>query len=169
MDRKCDECGTFTIQDLLQPLLQMDESVTFYMWEIVPYQQNGAEKKKMCRLRKTVSPQDFVQELVKEVTPFSAHLFNASWQGRKYEEISRDSPGGWVVICQDFAENYTCWFQDELKRQEPTGPMSRSRSKPMLLHTSAMKKTAQSPPSMHSSLSVMTVNTATMQYMHSTQ
>lgn len=142
-------------------------SVTFYMWEIVPYQQNGVEK--MCRLRKTVSPQDFVQELVKEVTPFSAHLFNASWQGRKYEEITRYPPGGWVVICQDFAENYTCWFQDELKRQEPTGPMSRSRSKPMLLHTSAMKKTAQSPPSMHSSLSVMTVNTATMQYMHSTQ
>ena len=57
----------------------------------------------------------------------------------------------------------------KIKRKEPIGPMSRSPSKPVLLHTSAMKKTAQSPPSMHSSLSVMTVNTATMQYMHSTQ
>lgn len=98
LDRKCDECGTATIQERLQPLLQMDESVTFYKWEIVPYQQNGAEKKKMCRLRKTISPQDFVQELVKEVKPFSALLFKASWQGCKYEEISRDPPGGWVVI-----------------------------------------------------------------------
>lgn len=56
-----------------------------------------------------------------------------------------------------------------MKRKEPIGPMSSSPSKPMLLHTSALKKTAQSPPSMHSSLSVMTKNTATMQYMHSTQ
>ena len=66
----------------------------------------------MTRQKKTKPAAEFIAELVEEAS-FSKHLFDASWQGRQYDRASRDVPDGCVLVCQDFAENFKCHFQDE--------------------------------------------------------
>ncbi|KAK7089483.1 hypothetical protein V1264_024849 [Littorina saxatilis] len=115
IDRKCLECGTSSVEVKLRPLLEthIAENVTFSKWEFINYVHNGVNKKKLGKTRKTVPAPEFVAQLVSDATTLSKHLFNARWQGNQYDSISKDVPGGWVVFCQDFAENFTCWVQDE--------------------------------------------------------
>ncbi|XP_070205712.1 uncharacterized protein [Littorina saxatilis] len=114
IDRKCLECGTSSVEVKLRPLLEthIAENVTFSKWEFINYVHNGINKK-LGKTRKTVPAPEFVAQLVSDATTLSKHLFNARWQGNQYDSISKDVPGGWVVFCQDFAENFTCWVQDE--------------------------------------------------------
>ena len=114
LERRCGDCGTSAIDNKLRPLLETDtEQVTFFKWENVAYIHKGIGKKKLARQRKSLSAPDFVSELVAEAASSSKHLFNARWQGKQYDAVSSDVPAGWVIICQDFAENYACWYQDE--------------------------------------------------------
>ncbi|CAC5413766.1 unnamed protein product [Mytilus coruscus] len=52
-------------------------------------------------------------ELAAEIGPFSAHLHNAAWQYEQFSTLIKNVPEKWVVFCMDFAENYTCLYQDE--------------------------------------------------------
>ena len=111
LERSCLDCGTSAIQIKLQPFLEthINETVTYNKWENVPF---VVSKKTMTRQKKTKPAAEFIAELVEEAS-FSKHLFDASWQGRQYDRASRDVPDGCVLVCQDFAENFKCHFQDE--------------------------------------------------------
>ncbi|XP_041368432.1 uncharacterized protein LOC121382868 isoform X2 [Gigantopelta aegis] len=115
LERKCAACGTSAIEVKLRPLLEthIENQVIFFKWENTTYVHKGVTKKKLTRQRKTLLARDFVTELTEEAASISKHLFNARWQGKQYDAVSSDVPAGWVVICQDFAENFSCWYQDE--------------------------------------------------------
>ena len=56
-----------------------------------------------------------INDLQKDLESFSLHLFTASWQSRQYYSIAKNPPKGWVVMVYDFAENYSCRYQDEIQ------------------------------------------------------
>ena len=96
LERKCSSCGTSSLEEHLRPLLetQTDADLKFDKWENITYPIGGVPKKRMTRSNKSVSVSDFITELVAEVEPYAKHLFNASWQGRQYDRISKDVPDG---------------------------------------------------------------------------
>lgn len=53
-----------------------------------------------------------VGEIKTDLRPFSNHLFNASWQVKEFDHLKKNIPENWMIICQDFAENYTCRHED---------------------------------------------------------
>ncbi|XP_070549459.1 RE1-silencing transcription factor A-like [Ptychodera flava] len=88
-------------------------TVTWYRWETVS---EGAEnRKKKSLVRKTGTTEDLVNELIEELTPFPQHLFNAYWQYAQFTNATKKHPSDTVVLCMDFAENYTCQLQNEVQ------------------------------------------------------
>ena len=77
------------------------------------------ETKKMVLKPKFNTVDVIINDLQKDLESFSLHLFTASWQSRQYYSIAKIPPKGWVVMVYDFAENYSCRYQDEI--QSATG------------------------------------------------
>ena len=59
--------------------------------------------------------EDLVKELLEELEPYALHLFTAKWQYEQFLLVSENPPKDWVIMCMDFAENFTCAFQDEIQ------------------------------------------------------
>jgi hypothetical protein len=45
----------------------------------------------------------------------SMHLFTATWQYQQLGNIKENIPDNWVIMIQDFAENYRTFYQDEIQ------------------------------------------------------
>lgn len=120
LDRLCPECGTSAVRQQLEPLLSShgDSLVNWKSWQSrssTYINKDGKEmtvKKKM--LVTTAGPFDqVVEELTEELEKFSLHLFNARWQQQQFHHITSHVPDGGLVMVMDFAENFSCFFQDE--------------------------------------------------------
>ena len=112
IDRKCEQCGTKLVKKHLQHLLEQhsDSQVHWHHWERV--NTAGATAFRTMKVQKEGKLSELVDVLLKELEPFSLHLFNAKWQWQQYKAITSDVPQGEVVFCMDYAENYTCKAQD---------------------------------------------------------
>lgn len=64
---------------------------------------------------KTGSVADLIEELVVEVLFLAQHLFRADWQHRQFKASKEKLKHGTVCMVLDFAENYTCTFQNEVQ------------------------------------------------------
>jgi hypothetical protein len=64
---------------------------------------------------KSGSPNVFLDELLNEVSFMSSHLFTATWQYQQFSSIKQNMPEGWVVLIEDFAENYRTFYHDEIQ------------------------------------------------------
>lgn len=112
LDRQCQMCGIHLLE--FDGLSQHEaDPVHWFRWEIQEYNHVGSIIKRMTKVPKTSTLKRLIEELKTEMSPFSKHLFNASWQWRQYDIISKNVPPNWVVFCMDYAENYACKSQDE--------------------------------------------------------
>ena len=114
LDRECQQCGVHKVKASLVEIVQrINEEISWYRWETKEFPYKGSTIKRMVKEMKTATIKSMLNELENEMAPFSRHLFNASWQWRQYDIISKDVPPNWVVFCMDYGENYSCKFQDE--------------------------------------------------------
>ena len=117
IERKCKDCGTVKLDSHVENLLQLHQNkpISWRKWESTTSQVKGKEVAKQELVNKSGTMADCLQELQREVQSLSLHLFNASWQSQQFSNISGNVPNGWVVMVQDFAENFVCTAQDEIQ------------------------------------------------------
>lgn len=124
LDRKCRACGVAAIRDKIQPALDQyaDAMVTWKKWCQVQqeiHDKTGTAKltsKKM--LTSSSGPLDeILTELQAELGSFACHITNAEWQHRMFAnlKVKENLPNNWILICMDFAENFGCFYQDEVQ------------------------------------------------------
>ena len=60
---------------------------------------------------------NLAEELTSEVVFLAGHLYRADWQYRQFDVTRKTtpSPRGTAMMIMDFAENFTCSFQDEVQ------------------------------------------------------
>ncbi|XP_052073589.1 uncharacterized protein LOC127711546 isoform X2 [Mytilus californianus] len=114
IERECEQCGTGPLKTSLAKLLKNKcKSLEWHKWENQTFTDKDKKKtRKMLKLRKD-HVDVFIRELMSEIEPFSGHIHNAAWQHEQFSKVIRNIPDKWVIFCMDFAENYTCLYQDE--------------------------------------------------------
>ena len=55
-----------------------------------------------------------VKNFINDLGAWSRHIFDADWQFEQYSALRDRMPGNWLLSVVDFAENYRCFFQDEI-------------------------------------------------------
>lgn len=118
--RKCELCGVGKLDDRLSPLMaQGSKAVQWQKWDLVMQQvQSGATKpdvRKRALVTKTGDLQTMLKELQNEVNMLSEHLFNKDWQNTQLQYLRSNLPKDSCLCILDFAENYTCCYQDEVQ------------------------------------------------------
>lgn len=116
IDRKCEYCGTDKLKEILGPLMNVDE-VKWKRWENVQSVNPKTHKQitKRQEVDKSGSSEDLVEELVAELGFLSVHLFEAQWQQQQFSLLKDNLPEKSVSLTIDFAENYTCFCQNEIQ------------------------------------------------------
>lgn len=111
IDGECTDCGPRLVTEHLQPALEdlRCTPATWGKWENAAMP-NGSSR--MMKVRKESSFEGLVEALQNGLAPFSCHLFNAKWQYIQYKDVTTSLLPGTVVLCMDFAENYTSRPQD---------------------------------------------------------
>ena len=68
-------------------------------------------------MKHTGSVAELMEELKDEVVFLAQHLFRANWQVKQFEFMRMSHPflPATVGMVLDFAENFTCTFQDEVQ------------------------------------------------------
>ncbi|XP_033754519.1 uncharacterized protein LOC117343464 [Pecten maximus] len=120
IDRECEKCGIDKFGDILARQFQDfsdNQTISWQKWEqdekTTVVNGNPVSKKYMALKCKTGLVEECLDELKKQLVPFSKHLFNAFWQTKEFEYLKTNIPNKWMLMCLDFAENYCCRHQDE--------------------------------------------------------
>lgn len=96
-------------------MLKHKGNVEWKKWARETKEENGKKTSRMVLGRKEGPLEEMLQELKIEAAALSEHLFTASWQSREFLRVSKSPPSRSVVMVLDFAENYSCRFQDEVQ------------------------------------------------------
>ena len=75
----------------------------------------GKEITKRQEVVKSGPPSELVATFIVELESLSVHLFEAWWQQEQFSELGKNFPEKAVVLTIDFAENYTCFCQNEIQ------------------------------------------------------
>jgi hypothetical protein len=121
LERKCKDCGTKFLKKALAPM-QSKTKVKWNSWGTTKVKWNswgtittsdGKEHKGL--VQNETSSTQLIEELCKEVESMPGHLFNASWQYRRFTNLLEKLPelDDTVVMVLDFGQNYACFWQDE--------------------------------------------------------
>ena len=120
LTRDCQYCSTEGIKDFLRPLEPYEEDEVQYLrWEnnqMKKTNRSGVDvnvTKKILKQKKSTFIQ-MVNELVEKGATFAMHLINAKWQDASLNNLKMAIPDQSVVQILDFAENFSCDFQDEI-------------------------------------------------------
>ena len=120
INRKCQTCGVNRIDEHLQSMTpNYVDNCSWLKWESVTEEKRKGDKvvkqsKKVLK-KKEGTIQDLITELKEEAGPFALHLFNAKWQNDQFKKIRTNPPKDTVIQVLDFAENFTCDFQNEVQ------------------------------------------------------
>ena len=122
IERTCSACGVCKIKDHFSALLPEEDnkdgvtSCTWQRWNnAVIVNTSGKSTRRKMLQDFTGSITECIDQLCEEVSKLSRHLFVAHWQQAVFKRIRQDCPPGWLVSVVDFAENYTCFHQDEIQ------------------------------------------------------
>lgn len=120
IDRKCRDCGVHRLRQQLQEVLDdhADSILTWRAWVLQKetYQNSAGKNATSNRrvLATTTGPfKKVLCELEEELGTFALHLTNAQWQHVRFSALSANLPPTWLLLVMDYAENYTCHYQDE--------------------------------------------------------
>ena len=119
IQRTCEYCGVTQLEDYLCPIEPYGDDVVQYLkWENV--QMDKIQNNKPMRVTRKVlevkkeTVNVTISELTEESKTFSNHLFKARWQNDTLKQLRENIPVNSVVHVLDFAENFTCDFQDKI-------------------------------------------------------
>ena len=122
IERTCTDCGTEALRQQLQkPLDNFSKTpVGWRVWETVsqniPDKEGGRKIINKKMLNSKEGPlEELVSNFIGDTESFCMHISNASWQHRQLDKVSKNVPEDTVVMVCDFAENFTCFFQDEVQ------------------------------------------------------
>ena len=119
IDGKCNDCGTKLLKDKLRPLLEIDDQseVEWNRWQTVitvnPKTQKNISKRQ--EVKKSGTREELIDELMEELKFLSIHLFQAQWQQQQFATLNNNIPEKTVSITMDYAENYSCFYQNEIQ------------------------------------------------------
>ena len=122
VDRECQNCGTDSIQNLYEPLINnttQNLKVKYNLWEQASemYKNRKGETKKTNRwiqAEKKESMKEIVEHVTQKMGTFTSHLFRAYFQHRVETEIMCTLPIDHCLVVMDFSENVTLEPQDEI-------------------------------------------------------
>lgn len=123
VDRKCENCGVATVQNLYSPLLECCselETVRFSQWEKITetYTTRKGELKTTTRWiqsEKNEKVEEVVDSVAEKIDTFTAHMFRADYQHRIETEIISTLPIDHCLVVMDFSENMSLQPQDEIE------------------------------------------------------
>ena len=115
--RQCGACGPEKLTDFLAPLRDHTGMITWHEWTTKKITRKGKESSRKVLLKRSGSVEEILTELRTDIAFLSEHLFRANWQHEQFEQVRTASPfpSNLVAAVLDFAENYTCLFQDEVQ------------------------------------------------------
>ncbi|XP_048756194.2 uncharacterized protein LOC125666908 isoform X1 [Ostrea edulis] len=119
IDRKCALCGTAILKTQLKDVIEINnqEEIKWSKWEVVKTfnRKTNKEVSKRQEVLKSGTPEELIDEIANELDFLSIHLFEARWQQDQFSQLSKEFPEKSVVMTIDFAENYTCFSQNEIQ------------------------------------------------------
>ncbi|XP_064597452.1 uncharacterized protein LOC135463917 [Liolophura sinensis] len=113
--RQCHQCGTKMLKERLHAELSSKAQVMWLQWANCKVED---KESKTLKTRKVLQKNEgevrlLAEKLIDDMEDFSYHLFCATWQYQQYSEMKDNPQVGHVIAVLDFAENYTCHFQNE--------------------------------------------------------
>ena len=116
IDGECNACSTEYIELKLQPLKDVP-LVAYQSWDLVPYvnEKTGKSSSKRELVQREDTPLEFIRKFCEELKFLAIHLFEARWQQLQFRNLSKSIKNKQVMITADFAENYSCFNQNEVQ------------------------------------------------------
>ncbi|KAK7090796.1 hypothetical protein V1264_010549 [Littorina saxatilis] len=113
----CGQCGIHLLNNHIGPLLLHRGELTWHRWEAKKVLFKGKEVSRKALVTKRGDIDSLLAELKKEVVFLAEHLFRANWQNRQFSLVRSVSPFPAQSVCMvlDFAENFTCNYQQEVQ------------------------------------------------------
>ncbi|KAK7106653.1 uncharacterized protein [Littorina saxatilis] len=115
----CQQCSADLMDVYLQPLRDADQGdlMKWYRWENQMRVIRGQPVSRKCLVTKVGDLATLLEELKAEVKFLSQHLFRADWQHRQFTTLRNATPfpQETVMMVLDFAENFTCQYQQEVQ------------------------------------------------------
>ena len=118
--KKCLSLGKQWIDDEMKKA-DIDEPTVWYQWERTMQILSGKGKKskrkitKMQKVCKEGAVDDVFMALEEKLPQFLEHVFVKRKQAKYFEERIQTLPSNVAALQVDFAENYTCKYQDEIQ------------------------------------------------------
>lgn len=114
---ECADCGLHLFDAHVSPLLGHAGKLTWHCWESKNVLSKGKRISRQILATKTGTIQQLIGELRKELKFLAQHLFRADWQLKKFAEMKKTKPfpSGCVYMVMDFAENFSCTYQEEIQ------------------------------------------------------
>ena len=111
-DRKCGTCGVdkIILSWKLELESKLNQQVKWTRWE-----QTAKSGKDLVEKCSTSSLDNLLTELQGELQDLAKHLKMARWQRQQYQHLLNNLPQSSAIVTLDFAENYTCKFQNEVQ------------------------------------------------------
>ena len=111
----CKECRVRRIGDhpvIKELIAKQSTPVIWKKWTRISTETNGKRTSKMVLKSQDGLLVELVSELENEAESLAMHLFTASWQTSQFHDLSKNPPPGWRMMTFDFAENFSCRYQD---------------------------------------------------------
>ncbi|CAC5385707.1 unnamed protein product [Mytilus coruscus] len=101
----------------MEPLIIANEEIKCQKWDFVnvPNHKTGKEIKKRQLVTFFTPAQQLFVQLLDELQFLLYHLFVASWQQNQFRQLNNRPPEKTVVLTMDFAENFSCFSQNEIQ------------------------------------------------------
>ena len=111
LERQCDNCSTSSVSTHYQQVKQNMGTIKWNVWEYIQVEKNGQMKRIISCITKETSIAEFFDAYEKDIHSLSSHLFRADWQHEQMKKCTQQLP----TMVMDFAENYSCHFQNEVQ------------------------------------------------------
>ena len=114
---ECADCGLHQLDAHIVPLFEHGHYQKWQKWESVPTLVNGKTVLRKKLINKQGRWTTLLEEMRTQLSFLAAHLFRAEWQQHQFQQMKSQQPfpRGVVGMVLDFAENFTCWNQDEVQ------------------------------------------------------
>lgn len=107
VSRKCDLCSVSDLEYLFEEV-DGNTPCPYYQW------MKSGETKMIEKTLIQSTLNEVKEDLFKQLTPFSRHVYDSKCQHRELRHLKENLPEGEVIIHEDFSENYSIKQQREI-------------------------------------------------------
>ncbi|KAI8487953.1 hypothetical protein Bbelb_344010 [Branchiostoma belcheri] len=118
LKRTCRSCGTQNLEQHYKAVMEgrEDSVITWNTWEYINISTTPDKGKRVVSgVTKNTSLREFTEEYKKNLEGLPSHVFRANWQHDQLKVCIETPKKEEACICMDYAESYTCRFQQEVQ------------------------------------------------------